>query len=97
MKKDHSRYSINELQHLSEKQKEEIRRIEKQKEEMEQNAHKIFKDVHLLKPPPEDLELNKQYRQKLQKLKEGIDDGRCVLNQIAIELSKKLKRDSKIK
>ncbi len=95
MKKDYASYSIKELEQLFEKQKEKIRELKRQKEEMNQNAHKIFKDVHLLKPTPEDLKLNKQYHQKLQTLNDGIDDGRQELNQITIELSKKLKRDSK--
>ena len=93
LKRDYTSYSIKELEHLFEKQKEEIRQIEKQKEEMNQNAHKIFKNAHLLKPASNDLELSKQHHHKLQKLDGIIDDGRQELKQIAIELSKKLKRN----
>jgi len=94
LKKNYSGYSVNELEQLFEKQKEEIRQTEKQKEEMNQNVHKTFKDVHLFKPTSNDLELSKQHHQRLQKLDESIDDGRQELNQIAIELSRKKKRKS---
>jgi len=93
MKKDYTSYSIKELQHLFEKQKEQIRQIEDQKEEMNQNAYKISKDVRLFKSTSRDLKLNKQYYRKLQKIDESIDDGRQELKQIAIELSKKKKRN----
>jgi len=93
LKRDYANYSVQELEHLFEKQKEEIRQMEMQKEEMNQNVYKIFKDVHLFKPTSRDLELNKQHHQKLQKLDESIDDERQELNQITTELSKKLKRN----
>jgi len=54
MKKDYTSYSIKELQHLFEKQKEQIRQIEDQKEEMNQNAYKISKKMFVCSNrPPE--------------------------------------------
>ena len=93
LKKNYSSYSINELDQLFKKQKEEIRQTERQKKEMNQNAHKTFKDIHLFKPTSEDLELSKQHHMKLQKLDEIIDDCRQELKQIAMELSKKKKEN----
>ena len=93
LKKNYANYSIDELRQLFEKQKEKTEQTKKQKDEMNQNAYKIFRDVHLIKPTTKDLELNKQYHQELQKLSERIDDERQELNQIAIELSEKLKRN----